>query len=158
MGIADQARQALDKEEAPARRAREDQEAQRRASREEAARKQAARDARWINKSGIKTWFPESRWKVVAHAKFVDAAIVEPEEQEQFRRIELMIFADGTVRWANQGWLERIENHREHPLFQYGGLCNKHDYWGAKVTSAADVGRELRRIDDIFRSMPAHLP
>lgn len=157
MSVRNTARQALDDEEAPERRARE--EAQRAAE----VRKREEQDrhrrlaAELLDASPLPRWFPSTRWVVEAWDYELDAPIFRPDPDEY--PIRLMVRPGGEVRTVEEAhsieraWDGRTHPHRAHAYTRPGEV-----WWGPLATSAADVGRMVRRHDDIMSSMPDHLP
>lgn len=144
MNVQQMAREALAAEERPAREAAE---RARRAEEKREAKKRERRyqrDKKLLANSPIGLWFPGVVFEPSDHEGKVTVF-----QSEGPHHIHLAIDPEGYVYWAEQGWIDE------------GGALGarrRHGWKLERVESAADVGRQVQRIDAIMASMPDHLP
>lgn len=147
----DIAMKALEQEEEPERRRREQEERKQKEFAERMRREQNERDGHRLQLSPITSWFPGVEWVVKDH---YDNGTVFHASGSKNPEINLWVIEDG------EDWIVKWTPHEDWIKTRYGDPVNprKRGWDGPEVKSAADVGREIRKWDDIGRSMPDHLP
>lgn len=144
MDVRQMACDALAEEERPEREAKEREMAYLKRKEKQAAKSLRKRDMDALAKSPIVEWFPGVMFEPKDHD--ANTTIYESEGSSACTICLAINKADGTVHWAEEGWIEEAHARR------------RHGWRYTLVQSAADVGREVKRHDDIMASMPAHLP
>jgi hypothetical protein len=147
----DIALKALAHEEEPARTRREREEQRRKRELQVEQKRQAASDERRLRACPIVAWFPDQQWEVKDH---YNGGTVYHATGTQNPEINLWVIEDGEdfiVKWTpHEDWIKTRWGDHVRP--------SRRGWDGPEVKSAADVGREIRKWDDIGRSMPDHLP
>lgn len=162
------ARKALREEQRPVRQAVEDEQRRREAAELLVQERQRAIDTNRLEASPLKEWFPGVRWKPIAHGSYYTGTVYEEVPDQAplgFRPLRLAVTDTNRVMFTPHE--ETIDRTDTRELVEKSAVTipaigerdlDRRDWVGYEVHSAADVGRQFRRVDAIYASMPADLP